>query len=73
MTDLFQTSGTSPTDFICEYHGFFLLRPMSPAAFLWIHENLPADRTMVGIAVVVEDIWAIVSGIQDAGMAVSRG
>jgi hypothetical protein len=48
--DSFVASGSSPTgvDFICENHGsVFLLRPISPAAFLSIHENLPADRQMV--------------------------
>jgi len=38
-----------------ENHGsVFLLRPISPTAFLWIHENLPADRQMFGNAVAVE-------------------
>jgi len=59
MIDAFQSSGTSPTeigpDFRCENHGsIFLLRPISPAAFLWIHENLPSDRQMFGNAVAVE-------------------
>ena len=47
MTDLFQTSGTSPTqsDFTCENHSsVFLLRPVSPSAFSWIEEHLPPDR-----------------------------
>jgi hypothetical protein len=53
----YTTSGTSPTqyDFVCENHGsVFLLRPISLGAFLWIHENLPADRQMFGNAVAVE-------------------
>jgi hypothetical protein len=82
MSDtFFTTSGSSPgstdsRDFVCENHGsIFLLRPISPAAFLWIHQNLPADRQMFGTAVAVEHrcIWAILDGIQEAGMAVSRG
>ena len=77
-TDSFVASGSSPTrpDFICENHGsLFLLRPISPAAFLWIHENLPADRQMFVNAVAVEHryIWAILDGVQDAGPAVNRG
>ena len=77
-TDSFVASGSSPTepDFFCENHGsIFLLRPVSPAAFLWIHENLPPDRQMFGNAVAVEHrcIWAILNGIQEAGLVVSRG
>jgi len=72
--DAFQTSGSSPTpDFLCENHGsIFLLRPISPAAFLWIDENLPADRQTFGNAVAVEHrcIWAILEGIQNEGLAV---
>jgi len=83
MTDTFFTrSGSSPgkdistPDFVCEYHiSLFLLRPLSPAALLWVHENLPADRQMFGNAVAVEHryIWAILDGIQESGLAVSRG
>jgi hypothetical protein len=77
-SDSFVSSGSSPTrsDFICENHGsIFLLRPISPAALLWIHENLPADRQLFGNAVAVEHryIWAILDGVQEAGLAVSRG
>jgi len=76
--DSFAASGSSPTgpDFICGNHGsIFLLRPISPAAFLWIHESLPADRQMFGKTAAVEHryIWTILDGIQDAGLAVSRG
>jgi hypothetical protein len=75
--DSFAASGSSPTvDFLCENHGsIFLLRPISPAAFLWIHENLPADRITFGNAVVVEPryVWAILVGLQDDGLVVSRG
>jgi hypothetical protein len=73
--DSFACSGSSPTDFQCENHGsIFLLRPISPAAFLWIHENLASDRQMFGTAVAVDHrcIWAILDGIQEAGMVVSR-
>jgi hypothetical protein len=76
--DSFAASGSSPTrsDFICENHGsIFLLRPISPAAFLWIYENVSSDRQMFGNAVAVEHrcIWAILDGIQEAGLVVSRG
>ena len=72
------TSGTSPTqpDFVCENHGsVFLLRPISPAAFYWIHENLPPDRQMFGNALAIDHnyVWAILDGIQEAGLVVSRG
>ena len=56
-SDSFVCSGSSPTgpDFMFENHGsVFLLRPISPTAFLWIHENLPSDRQMFGNAVAVE-------------------
>jgi hypothetical protein len=75
--DSFVASGNSPTpDFFCENYGsIFLLRPISPAAFLWIHQNLPSDRQMFGNAVAVEHrcIWAILAGLQDDGLVVSRG
>jgi hypothetical protein len=71
------TSGSSPTrsDFICENHGsIFLLRPVSPSAFSWIEEHLPADRLTFGNAVVIEPryVWAILAGLQDDGLVVSR-
>jgi hypothetical protein len=73
--DSFVASGSSPTpDFLCENHGsIFLLRPISPAALLWIEENLPSDRQTFGNAVAVEHrcIWAILEGIQNDGLAVS--
>ena len=62
-------------DFICESHGsVFLLRPVSPAAFSWIEEHLPEDRQTFGNAVAVEArfIWAILEGLQDDGLTVSR-
>jgi hypothetical protein len=78
--DSFAASGSSPTevgpDFFCENHGsIFLLRPVSPSAFSWIEEHLPPDRITLGNAVAVDHrcIWAIVVGIQDDGLVVSRG
>jgi len=71
MTDLFQTSGTSPTDFVCENHGsVFLLRPTSPAAADWIEAHLPEDRLTFNGAVVVEPryVWKILVGLQDDGL-----
>jgi len=71
--DSFVSSGSSPTepDFICENHGsIFLLRPVSPAAFVWIEENLPDDRLTFGNATVIEPryVWAILLGLQDDGL-----
>lgn len=71
------TSGSSPTrsDFLCENHGsIFLLRPVSPPAFAWIEEHLPPDRITFGNAVVIEPryVWAILLGIQEGGLQVSR-
>ena len=80
MTDTFFTkSGSSPgetttePDFLCEYHvSLFLLRPISPAAFDWIEENLPTDRLAWGYATVIEAryVWNIILGIQDSGLSV---
>jgi hypothetical protein len=75
--DSFVASGNSPTsDFVCENHGsIFLLRPITSAAFEWIEEHLPADRLMFGNAVVIEPryVWAILVGLQDDGLVVTRG
>jgi len=76
--DSFAASGSSPTrsDFLCENHGsVFLLRPISPSALAWIEEHLPPDRITFADAVVIEPryVWAILVGIQDDGLAVSRG
>jgi len=75
--DSFVASGSSPTpDFLCENHGsIFLLRPVSPASFDWIESHLPSDRTTFGNAVVIESryVWAILVGLQDDGLVVSRG
>ena len=76
--DSFAASGSSPTrsDFLCENHGsVFLLRPISPSALAWIEEHLPFDRITFGDAVVIEPryVCAILVGLQDDGLAVSRG
>jgi hypothetical protein len=77
-SDSFVASGSSPTrsDFICENHGsIFLLRPVSPASFDWIESHLPSDRITFGNAVVIEPryVWAILVGLQDDGLVVTRG
>jgi hypothetical protein len=75
-SDSFAASGSSPQpDFISENHGsIFLLRPISPASFAWIEEHLPPDRLIFGNAVVVEPryVWAILDGLQEDGLTVSR-
>ena len=74
--DSFVASGTSPTpDFRCENHGsIFLLYPLSESAKSWIKENLPSDALWFGRAVAIECrfIWAILEGIQNDGLEVSR-
>ena len=79
--DSFAASGSSPTtdsgtpDFRCENHSsIFLLYPVSPSAQSWIEENLPSDVQWFGNGVVVEHryIWAILEGIQNDGLAVTR-
>jgi hypothetical protein len=74
MTDLFQTSGTSPTtDFICENDGtLFLLIPCTAPAKIWIEENLPPDHLTFADAVVIEPryVWTILLGLQDDGLSV---
>jgi hypothetical protein len=75
--DSFAASGSSPTpDFFCENHGsIFLLRPVSPASFDWIESHLPPDRITFGNAVAIDHrcIWAILAGLQDDGLVVTRG
>jgi hypothetical protein len=82
--DSFAASGSSPTrsasetppDFLVESHlSIFLLRPISPAAFVWVEQHLPSDRLTFGNAVVIEPryAWAILVGLQDDGLVVSRG
>jgi len=78
--DSFVASGSSPTevgpDFFCENHGsIFLLRPISQSAHSWIEEHLPSDAQWFGNGVVVEHryVWAILAGLQDDGLVVSRG
>lgn len=78
ILNAYATSGTSPSDsdFICENHfSLFLLRPVSPSAFAWVEEHLPVDRITFGNAVVVEPryVWAILVGLQDDGLVVTRG
>ena len=82
MKNAYCVSGLSPStseissDFICENHvSIFLLRPFSPAAFIWIQEHLPEDQQTFGHAVVVEPryIGSILLGLQDDGLVeVSR-
>jgi hypothetical protein len=79
--DSFAVSGSSPTrsdgpDFRCENHGsLFLLFSLTQHAHSWIEECLPEDAQWFGNAVVIEHryIWTILDGIQDAGLAESRG
>lgn len=80
MLDAYCTSGTSPTrsvdpDFVLEDHGsVFLLRPISPASFIWIGEHIPEDAQWFGNAVAVEHryIGDIVDGIASDGLEVSQ-
>jgi hypothetical protein len=77
----FAASGNSPTrsdgpDFRCANHGsLFLLFSLTQHAHSWIEEHLPEDAQWFGNAVVIEHryIWTILDGIQDAGLAVTRG
>jgi len=79
--DSFTASGTSPSeqvgsDFFVENHGsVFLLRPVTPAASDWISEHIPDDAQFFGDAIVVEHryIWAILAGLQEDGLVVTRG
>jgi hypothetical protein len=60
-------------DFAVENHGsLFLLYPITPAAFYWIADCLPADAQKWGEAVVIEHrfIEGIVAGIKDDGLEV---
>ena len=76
MIDAFQTSGTSPTpdagpDFLCDNHGsLFLLFPLTQHAHSWIEEHLPEDAQWF---IEHRYVWTILEGIQDAGLAASRG
>jgi hypothetical protein len=66
---------TPATDFVCENRGsLFLLIPRSAPAKIWIEENLPPDRMTFCDAVVIEStyVWAILQGLQDDGLTVSR-
>jgi hypothetical protein len=72
MSNLFRTSGTSPTsnngaDFRCENHGsIFLLYPLNESAKSWIEENLPSDVQWFGQVVAVEHrfIWEILTAFK---------
>ena len=77
--DSFVSSGSSPTedgpDFRCENHGsLVLLYPLTQSAQSWIAQHLPSDAQSFGDAAVVEHryIWAILDGIQNDGLKVSR-
>jgi hypothetical protein len=77
-TDSFVASGSSPTepDFVCQNHGsLFLLIPRTSPAKIWIEENLPEDRMTFCDGVVIEPryVWAILAGLQEDGLVVSRG
>jgi hypothetical protein len=82
-SDSFVASGSSPTevdspiqpDFLVENHfSIFLLRPISPAALIWVEQHLPSDRLTFGNAVVIEPryVWAILVGLQEDGLVVAR-
>jgi hypothetical protein len=77
--DSFVASGNSPTpsgsDFICQNHGsIFLLIPCTTPATIWIEVHLPSDRMTFGDGVVIEPryVWAILAGLQQDGLTVSR-
>jgi hypothetical protein len=78
--DSFVASGSSPTsndgpDFRCENHdSLFLLFPLTESAQCWIEDHLQSDAQWFGNAVAIEHryIWAILEGIQNDGLAVSR-
>jgi hypothetical protein len=80
MRNAFECSGSSPgnsseTDFICQNHGsLFLLFPLTAPASNWIEEHLPSDRMTFGDGIVIEPryVWAILVGLQEDGLTVSR-
>jgi hypothetical protein len=76
MTDLFRTSGSSPTpDFEFESRGSVcLLRPVTPIAKTWIEENLSEDRMMFCNEVVIEPRYVghILDGIRADGFEVRQ-
>lgn len=80
MKDAFCTIGSSPgnnsePDFIWQNHGslFLLIRRSSPAK-IWVEDNLPLDRLTFGNGIIIEPryVWAILAGLQDDGLTVSR-
>ena len=82
--DSFAASGSSPTsreevpsppNLLLENHfSIFLLRPISPAAFIWVEQHLPSDRLTFGNAAVIGPryVSAILVGLQDDGLVVSQ-
>ena len=60
-------------DFELSGHGMlYLFQPLTPAAYAWVEEHLPADATWFGGAVVVEHryIGDIVGGAIGDGLVV---
>lgn len=81
MTDLFQTSGTSPTQ--PDFHLFsdvpnptvYLLTPYSKSACSWVAEHIPDDAMWFGSSIVVEHSYvrALIDQIERDGLEVSHG
>ena len=77
--DSFVASGNSPTeskgpDFIVENHGsIFLFRMNTPAAQVWVSENVQEDAQFFGDALVVEWRYAhdLAQGIVESGLVVA--
>jgi predicted NodU family carbamoyl transferase len=68
----------SPPDFILENHGsILLLRPQNENAIAWLNQNIGSGNGFQPYwpTIVVEHryIWAILVGIRDDGLEVSRG
>jgi hypothetical protein len=81
MTDLFQTSGTSPTQ--SDFHLFsdvpnptvYLLTPYSKSACQWVADHIPDDAMWFGSSIVVEHryVVALVAQIERDALVISRG
>ncbi len=76
--DVIQNSrAINSPDFSIEGEGRFcsvyLLRPLTPAAFDWIEEHIPADAQRLGTAIAVEHsyIGAIAEGIVADGLVLA--